>query len=103
MATAPTLSLLKGTRTSAPAIALNVGLAAGRSCPGRTVCVLLKGKVFDTHAEVLNNNPRLVILVVWQLQYDKPARHAILLDRLGEQFADQLVRVAILRQLASTA
>lgn len=65
--------------------------------------VLLKGKVFDTHAEVLNNNPRLVILVVWQLQYDKPARHAILLDRLGEQFADQLVRVAILRQLASTA
>lgn len=65
--------------------------------------VLLKGKVFDTHAEVLNNNPCLVILVVRQPRYDKPARRAILLDRLGKQFDNQLVRVAILRQLASTA
>ena len=54
-------------------------------------------KVLDTHAKVVDDEPRLVGGVARQPRGDQPARRAKLLECLGEQPSYQFVRVAVPR------
>ena len=54
-------------------------------------------KIPDTHAEIIDDQPRLVVGVARQPRDDQPARRAKLLECLDEQPTHQLIRVAVPR------
>ena len=54
-------------------------------------------KILDTHAEIINDEPLLIVGAARQPRGDQLARCAKLLECLSEQSAHELVRVAVPR------